>query len=165
MQEELKKVTAKIIAGITVHKVISKLREEEDEKIQEGLESETVLAPLKDLTQRYNRLKLDDDKLVIFDEYNNFDLKDISTGAIEQVMLALRIGFSSKLLKKDTIFLILDDGFQHCDWPKRKILVRKLSDIAKKGWQIIYLTMDDNIKELFDEAGKEFKEDYKSLEL
>lgn len=164
-QEELKKVTAKIIAGIAVHKVISQLRVEEDAKIQEGLESKTVLKPLKDLTKRYNKLKLDDDKLVISDKYNNFDLRDISTGAIEQIMLALRIGFSSKLLKKDTIFLILDDAFQHCDWPKREVLVRELSDIAKKGWQIIYLTMDDNIKELFDKFGKELKEDYISLKL
>jgi len=165
LQDELKEITAKIIAGITVHKVISQLREEEDKKIQEGLESKTVLTPLKDLTKRYNKLKLDDDKLVISDEYKNFDLKDLSTGAIEQIMLALRIGFSSKLLKKDTIFLILDDAFQHCDWPKRKILVRELSDIAKKGWQIIYLTMDDHIKGLFDKFGNELKGDYISLKL
>ncbi|GAG72424.1 unnamed protein product, partial [marine sediment metagenome] len=61
-------------------------------------------------------------------------------------MLALRIGFSSKLLKKDTLFLILDDAFQHSDWERRETLVKRLADIAKDGWQIIYLTMDDHIK-------------------
>lgn len=166
VQKELREATAKIIAGIIVHKVITKLREEEDTKIQKGLQSHTVLRPLRDLTQRYNRLALDGDKLIVSDEYDNFDLKDLSTGAKEQVMLALRIGFSSKLLKKDALFLILDDAFQHSDWQKREILTNQLTDIAKKGWQIIYLTMDDHIKELFDKVGKEFKAgEYKSLKL
>jgi len=41
-----------------------------------------------------------------------------------------------------------------------------LVDIAKKGWQIIYLTMDDHIKGLFDKVGKEFEAGkYNSFEL
>ena len=81
-------------------------------------------------------------------------------------MLALRIGFTSKLLREDALFLILDDAFQHSDWQKREILINKLADIAKKGWQIIYLTMDDHIKELFDKVGKEFEAGkYNSFEL
>lgn len=164
-QNQLNELEAKIIAGIIVHNVISQLRKEEDIKIREGLESEIVLEPLKDLTQRYSRLALEGDALIVSDDYNNFALKDLSTGAREQVMLALRIGFGSKLLKQDSLFLILDDAFQHCDWEKRKIIVKQLADIAKKGWQIIYLTMDNHIKELFDEVGKELKEDYRSLEL
>ena len=164
-QNELKEITSKIIAGITVHKIISKLREEEDTKIQEGLESKTVIDPLKDLTQRYNRLTLEDDKLIVSDDYNSFDLKDLSTGAREQVMLALRIGFSSKILNQDTLFLILDDAFQHSDWGKRKILIKQLANVAQKGWQIIYLTMDDNIRDLFNKVGKKFKGEYKIFNL
>lgn len=166
VKNELKEVTAKIIAGNTVHKIISQLREEENVKIQEGLQSKTVLKPLKDLTQRYNKITLDDDKVTISDDYDNFSLSDLSTGAKEQVMLALRIGFSSKILNQDTLFLILDDAFQHCDWRKREILVKYLANIARKGWQIIYLTMDKHIKGLFNEIGKEFKEGgYKDFEL
>jgi len=165
-QNELREVTAKIVAGFSVHKVISKLREEEDTKIQEGLQSEVVLSPLKDITQRYNRLALDNDRLIVSDQYDNFGIRDLSTGAIEQVMLALRIGFTLKLLREDALFLILDDAFQHSDWQKREILINKLADIAKKGWQIIYLTMDDHIKGLFDKVGKEFEAGkYNSFEL
>lgn len=165
-EAELKEITSEIVAGIFVHKVISELREEEDIKIQKGLESDTVLKPLRELTKRYNRLALDGDRLIISDEYENFDLKDLSTGAKEQVMLALRIGFSSRLLREDTLFLILDDAFQHSDWEKREVLVNKLADITERGWQIIYLTMDDHIKNLFDKVGKELKPDkYVSIEL
>ena len=166
VQNELREVTAGIVAGFSIHKVISKLREEEDAKIQQGLQSEVVLSPLKDITQRYNRLALDNDRLIVSDQYDNFGIRDLSTGAIEQVMLALRIGFTSKLLREDSFFLILDDAFQHSDWQKREILINKLADIAKKGWQIIYLTMDDHIKELFDKVGKEFEAGkYNSFEL
>lgn len=155
-ENDLNTLEAKITAGIIVHNVISQLRVEEDKKILEGLQSEIVLKPLRDITHRYNKIALEEDKLIISDDFNNFPLKEISTGAGEQIMLALRIGFSSKLLKKDTLFLILDDAFQHSDWERRETLVKRLADIAKKGWQIIYLTMDNHIKDLFDKVGKEF---------
>lgn len=156
-ENKLREITAGIAAGISVHKVISELRQEEDTKIREGLRSEVVLDPLKDITRKYSRLTLDNDRLIVSSKYDDFDLKDLSTGAVEQVMLALRIGFTSKLLGKDALFLILDDAFQHSDWQKRKILIDKLADISKKGWQIIYLTMDDHIKELFDKAGSKLE--------
>jgi len=165
-QNELNTLEAKITAGIIVHNVISQLRQEEDSKIIQGLQSEAVLKPLKNITHHYNKFSLDGDRLIISDDYRNFYLQELSTGAKEQIMLALRIGFSSNLLKKDTLFLILDDAFQHSDWDRRKILIKQLSDIAKIGWQIIYLTMDDHIRELFDEAGKEFKSgQYKRFDL
>jgi uncharacterized protein YhaN len=163
---ELKEISATIIAGSTIHKVIFRLRKEEDEKIREGLQSETVTTPLKDITRRYNNLYLDDDNLIVSDPYDSFNVKDLSTGAVEQVMLALRIGFTSKLLKKDFMFLILDDAFQHSDWDKREIIIEKLAEIAEKGWQIIYLTMDNHIKSLFDKAGEKFGTGkYKTFEL
>jgi hypothetical protein len=166
IENELREITAGIAAGFSVHKVISKLREEEDAKIQEGLQSEVVSGPLKDITQRYNGLALDKDRLIVSDQYDNFDIRDLSTGAKEQVMLALRIGFTLKLLREEALFLILDDAFQHSDWQRREILISKLVNIAKKGWQIIYLTMDNHIKGLFDKVGKEFEEGkYNSFEL
>src|SRR4030042_474142 len=154
---ELKEISAGIIAGLVVHRIVSGLRGEEDLKIKEGLQSEIVISPLKDITHRYTGLGLDDSNLIISDPYDIFNIKDLSTGAREQVMLALRIGFTLKLLKEDSLFLILDDAFQHSDWEKREILIDKLAEIAQTGWQIIYLTMDDHIKRLFDKAGKAFE--------
>ncbi len=166
VENELREVTAFIAAGSSVHKIISELRQEEDTKIQEGLQSMAVLDPLKAITQKYDKLTLDGSRLIVSSKYDDFDIRDLSTGAIEQVMLALRIGFTSKLLREDSLFLILDDAFQHSDWQKRKILIDKLAEISKKGWQIIYFTMDDHIKELFDKAGRQFKPgEYNSITL
>ena len=165
-KEELAEINSSIVAGIVVHNIIDNLRKEEDLKIREGLQSQKVLSPLLEITKRYNKLYLDDDKLIISDDYNDFDLRDLSTGAREQVMLALRIGFSSSLFGNDTMFLLLDDAFQHSDWQKREILIEKLADIAKTGWQIIYFTMDNHIVELFEKASKNFmKDEYRFLDI
>jgi len=166
IQNDFNTLQAQIIAGILVHSEITQLREEEDNKVAEGLQSEVVIKPLREITKNYKRLFLDGDSLMISDEYRDFCIVDLSTGAREQIMLALRIGFASKILKQDTLFLILDDAFQHSDWDRRKILVDKLADIALSGWQIIYFSMDNHVRELFDAAGSRFnKEEYKCIEL
>ena len=165
-QIELEDIEARIIAGILVHSEISQLRLEEDKKISEGLKSDVVLRPLSEITGRYRQLFLENDTLMVSDDYKDYCIRDLSTGAREQVMLALRIGFASRALNQDSLFLILDDAFQHSDWEKRKILVGKLADIAKSGWQIIYFSMDNHIRELFDKAGSKFKNgQYKRIEL
>ena len=158
-QNELDFCESRIAAGIIVHEVITELRQEEDKKVLEGLQSEVVASSLREITKNYNRVFLDGEKLMVSDNYRDFYLKDLSTGAREQIMLALRIGFSSKILNQDTLFLILDDAFQHSDWDRREILVSKLADIAQSGWQIIYLTMDNHIRDLFEKAGAKFKKE------
>jgi uncharacterized protein YhaN len=64
------------------------------------------------------------------------------------------------------MFLILDDAFQHSDWKRRERLVNKLFDLSKQGWQIIYFTMDDHIRQLFEEKAKKAgKVQYQTIEL
>ena len=100
------------------------------------------------------------------DPYHTFPIEDLSTGAAEQVLLALRIGCASRLFGKEQLFLILDDAFQHADWDRRNLLLAEVSALAEDGWQIIYLTMDDHIRDLFDHVGKKrFKKDYMFFDL
>ncbi|MBM3706062.1 MAG: hypothetical protein FJW66_06005 [Actinobacteria bacterium] len=164
-QNEYDICKARIIAGILVHSEIEALRREEDEKISEGLKSETVTKPLAEITGDYKRLFLDGETLMVSDDVRDYCIGDLSTGAREQIMLALRIGFAARILKQESLFLILDDAFQHSDWKRRETLVSKLAEIAEKGWQIIYLSMDNHIKSLFDKAGKKFREQYRLIEL
>ncbi len=163
--KELKSVTAEIIGKRVVMNVVKKFREAEDEKIIKILQSNVISQPLNDVTNRYIGFKIEGDNLYVNDSYNDFKLDDISTGAREQVLLALRMGFCSRILNKDKLFLILDDAFQYSDWKRRQLLVDKVAELANNGWQIIYFTMDDNIKELFDKKGHPFGENYKSYEL
>ncbi|MBM3712350.1 MAG: hypothetical protein FJW56_02790 [Actinobacteria bacterium] len=165
-QNELNFYESKINAGIIVHELITELRDEEDKKVFDGLQSEVVIKSLRDVTKNYCKLSLDGERILVSDNYRDFYLSELSTGAREQVMLALRMGFSSKILNQESLFLILDDSLQHSDWDRRKILVSKLADIALKGWQVIYLTMDDNIRDLFEKYGAKFeKNQYRYIEL
>ena len=137
----------------------------EDQKLIEGLNSEEVRDALIQLTGKYKELSFEDADILISDEYNNFLLKDLSTGAKEQVMLALRIGFLKKLFKQENAFLILDDAFQHSDYVKRPILVKTLFQLANDGWQVIYLTMDDHIRDLFREISRGTGNNLKEISL
>ncbi len=162
---EFRKVTAELLAKKVVYDVLRELAGRQDEKIAQGLESPDVLQPLKAITGRYTGLSLQDDTLYVSDEYDRFPLSELSTGAQEQVLLALRTGFATRLLRQDSLFLILDDAFQYSDWERREWLVGMAADLAAKGWQILYLTMDDHIREVFRKRGKVFKDEYREFDL
>jgi hypothetical protein len=162
---ELRDKTADVIGGIAVHQVLHKLKQREDEFVARALQSDLVSAPLFQMTRRYNRVELDGDNLLVSDAYNRFHVSQLSSGAREQVLLALRVGFAARLLQQDQLFLILDDAFQYSDWQRRELMVAKAADLARSGWQIIYFTMDDNIRKLFDDRGKKFGRDYRYFEL
>ena len=143
------------------------MRKDEDQKILESLQSESITGLLESITGRYNNLALENDRLIVSSVHNDFNLSDLSTVTQEQVLLALRIGFASKLLGKqgEPLFLILDDAFQYSDWERRERLMDTVIQLAKTGWQIFYLTMDDHIKTLFQKRGKVFGDDFKYLDL
>jgi len=89
----------------------------------------------------------------------------LSTGAREQVLLALRMGFAARFAGNNSLFLILDDAFQYSDWERRPRLVDQVFAMAEKGWQIFYLTMDDNLRDLFRERGKAIGDSFVFKEL
>jgi len=163
--KEYKEKTAEIIGKLAVHEVIKELRKDEDSKLLAGLKSKEVQEPLFQLTKRYKNINLDEEKLVVSDEFHDFRISELSTGAQEQILLALRIGFATKIAARDSLFLILDDAFQYSDWQRRTLLMDKIVQLAKEGWQIIYFTMDDHIRRLFDEKGKQFGTEYNYVEL
>jgi len=145
--------------------VIKVLRKGEDSKLLAGLKSKEVQEPLFQLTNRYKNINLEEEKLIVSDQFHDFPIAELSRGAQEQILLALRIGFATKIASKDSLFLILDDAFQYSDWQRRILLMDKIVQLAKEGWQIIYFTMDDHIRRLFDEAGKAFGAEYNYVEL
>jgi len=82
-----------------------------------------------------------------------------------QAFLALRMGFSSIIMKGQPAFLILDDAFQHSDWPRRENLVDQILGLVINGWQIFYFTMDDHIRDLFLKGGENLGGNFQSTEL
>jgi len=164
--KEYKEITSRILAGILVAQVIDEARQKEDEKIASILQSSIVQRPLFAITKKYNQVVIEGEEIRVSDRFDEFNVADLSTGAREQILLALRIGFASRIMGKESAFLILDDAFQHSDWTRREYSINTIMDLAKNDWQIIYLSMDNHIKDLFNNVVKrEFGKEYKFYDL
>ena len=166
--KEYRDITADILAKVQVNTAIEEFREQEDARIADGLKRDELTKPLQALTAgRYNRIRQDEESglVCVTDEDEEYSLADTSTGAQEQILLALRIGFASIVMEGQTAFLILDDAFQHSDWDRRKNLIAETLRLVKTGWQVFYFAMDDHIRDLFLEAGGELGDRFRSLEL
>lgn len=162
-----KDLTARILAENTVYRTICEYRSMENARLEEALESVEVVSPLYQITGHYTGLKMDSDGYLILTtaEGEEFPLEQLSTGAAEQVYIALRTAFA-ELSMGETAFLILDDAFQHSDWDHRKYLVDHVIGLVNNGWQVFYFTMDDHLQKLFDKSGREFiQTEYKSISL
>jgi uncharacterized protein YhaN len=154
-EKELKNILAKIIAGILVHQAIEEIKKQEENLLIESINSDEITKILKEITaEKYQKIKIEGNDIILSTNTEDYDIKNLSTGAKEQVLLAIRIGIAQKLLGNNSAFLILDDAFQHVDWEKRPLIVESLIQLSKSGWQIFYFTMDDNIKNLFEEKKK-----------
>ena len=164
---EYQKHTAEILAKIQVTTVIQELRLEENSRIAEGLKRDELTEPLQALTGRYRSIRLDDDKGLVLtsDKDEDYPLASMSTGAREQIFLALRMGFASIAMEGKTGFLILDDAFQHSDWDRRINLVARTLSFVQSGWQVFYFTMDDHIRDLFEGVGGKMGDGFKSHSL
>jgi uncharacterized protein YhaN len=162
---DLQDQQARILGKIALMQVIESVQKTEDVKIEEGLNSQEIVDAVQAVTHRYNRLRLEGNTILVSDPYQEFAVADLSTGAQEQTLLALRIGFASRLMRQDRLFLILDDAFQYSDWERRRYMTDTVFELAKSGWQILYFTMDDHIRDLFDEKGKAFGKEYVRMEL
>jgi uncharacterized protein YhaN len=152
-----REITAKILAGNAVFSAVEEFRSLENAKLSEALESREVVSPLSLITDHYTGMRMDDEGYLIMRtaEGEEYPLSQLSTGAAEQVYMALRIGLAERSFNEPA-FLILDDAFQHSDWNRRKNLVSSVIRLANEGWQIFYFTMDDHLQELFDRSGREF---------
>ncbi len=147
-------LTAEIVAKIGLSEILRKIEDEEDQKILENINSDEVSSLLNKLTGNYQSLNLINDQLYARNPYQEYPLRDLSTGAREQIQLALRLGIASRVSGGEPLFIILDDAFQHSDWDHRTSLVQETVDLARQGWQIIYLSMDDHIRDLFQKIAQ-----------
>ncbi len=163
---EYRTTTARILGQIGVAQVLEQLRTEEDEKIREGLQAAEVAELLSDITGQPRSLDFEGGELVVRGDTADYELSALSTGAREQVLLTLRMGFASRLAGGQPLFLLLDDAFQHSDWERRERLVAHVVELVESGWQVTYLTMDDHLRDLFKSAGEPaFGDDFRFFEI
>jgi uncharacterized protein YhaN len=149
-----RKLTARIIAGIGLNQILDGIRQQEDQHIRQEIQSPEITRLVSQFTESQQSLDLVEGEILSRGKYQNLSLNDLSTGTQDQIQLAVRMGLASILTGGEPLFLILDDAFQHSDWSRRELMVERIIQLAENRWQIIYLTMDNHLRDLFHNQGK-----------
>jgi len=147
-----------IIAGHILSDVITEFTSEEDEILEELINDRGITSLVKKFTGRYDRLYIEGEDVFVGNQGEAFNLAHMSTGAQEQVLLALRIGIAEKIMGTEKLFLILDDAFQYSDYNRREGLVNRTVTLVEEGWQVLYFTMDDDIRDRFIDSARSLGE-------
>jgi exonuclease SbcC len=74
----------------------------------------------------------------------------LSGGTYDQLYLSIRLALGEKLLGGEKGFFILDDPFVKASHNRLKVLIKMLKDISKSGWQIIYISAKEEIREILE---------------
>lgn len=78
----------------------------------------------------------------------------LSSGAFDQLYLSIRLALGEKILKGEKGFFIMDDPFVKSDMERLKRQINILKELAHSGWQIIYFSAKDEVKECLEEEIK-----------
>ncbi|HOG65223.1 MAG TPA: AAA family ATPase [Spirochaetota bacterium] len=153
-ERDVRKTFAKLAAGHLVEQVLQRFLDEEDRRVESWMNDAGVGKLVHAVTGRYNRLAFEENELVVANKTERFALSSLSSGATEQVLLGVRMGIAQAVTGEETLFLLLDDAFQLSDWKRRGMLVTALGRMLDQGWQVVYFTMDDDIRQRMAALGK-----------
>lgn len=78
---------------------------------------------------------------------DNLPAEKLSGGAFDQLYLSIRLALGKKLLGNQKGFFIMDDPFIKADWQRLPRLLGILHDIAESGWQILYFSTKQEVKD------------------
>jgi len=76
------------------------------------------------------------------------DAEQLSGATYDQLYLSIRLALGEKLLKGSKGFFIMDDPFIKADTERLQRQIDILKRISQSGWQIIYLTAKDEVKDV-----------------
>ena len=76
------------------------------------------------------------------------EAEKLSGGAFDQLYLSIRLALGEKLLQTEKGFFIMDDPFIKSDIDRIKTQVDVLKKICEMGWQILYFSCKNEIKDI-----------------
>jgi len=79
------------------------------------------------------------------------EAEKLSGGAYDQLYLSIRLALGERLLKGNKAFFIMDDPFIKADKKRLQNQMNILKRISNSGWQILYFTAKDEIKDALKE--------------
>jgi len=137
--------------------IIDDIEKEEDEKVLKLFESKDAIS----VSGIFNMITDGYYNEVIYDKNNEgsilkvkrnngeiIDVEKLSGGAYDQLYLAVRLALGEKLLNSEKGFFIMDDPFIKSDIERIERQMNALKKICNIGWQILYFSCKNEIKDI-----------------
>ena len=150
---------------LRVMKIFEEIEKEEEEKVSQlfGKDSPVSKYFCEITSGIYQEVKFVPDEKTIKTKLKNAEILDaekLSGGAYDQLYLSIRLALGERLLKGSKGFFIMDDPFIKADMERLRKQMDILKGISEAGWQIMYLTAKDEVKDVLKTDIKNNKVNY-----
>lgn len=136
--------------------ILESIGEQEEKKVQDLFGSESLISRYFALItdNLYSEVFFNHGKgtvEVLRSDGTRLEAYKLSGGAFDQLYLCIRLSLGEKLLQGEKGFFILDDPFLKADARRLKNQLEVLRRIADDGWQVIFFTAKDEVKNALQE--------------
>ncbi|MBN2401386.1 MAG: hypothetical protein JXN64_03210 [Spirochaetes bacterium] len=161
-----KENAAKRNAIIGALQILDGIDRDENKRVLELFDG-TLSALFKTITNgNYKKVIYDKEDGIIKVERTDGELvgaEKLSGGAYDQLYLSIRIALGEKLLQSEKGFFIMDDPFIKSDKERIEKQIDILKKICEMGWQILYFSCKDEIKDILSNDIKNNNIDFISI--
>ncbi len=138
-------------AVLAAHSIFNEIEKEENKKIAEIFNDVYLKETFAHITdKRYKDLQYDASQKILWAiriDDKRFRADFLSAGTFDQLYFCIRLALGRMRLKGNPGFLILDDPFLRSDITRLYRILDFLVILSEQGWQIIYITAKDEVKE------------------
>jgi uncharacterized protein YhaN len=156
LREFADRVNRKTSTVLEVMKIFEVIEEKEEQKVEQLFgEDSRVSSDFSEITSGlYQKVEYLSDKQTIrvtMKTGESLNADKLSGGAYDQLYLCIRLALGEKLLKGSKGFFIMDDPFIKADINRLANQLNVLKRISEEGWQILYFTAKDEVKNALKE--------------
>lgn len=136
--------------------IFKEIADEEEKKIQDLFGRESVISGFfSEITGgHYTEVSFNREKAaveVLRSDGSFLEAWKLSGGTYDQLYLCIRLSLGGELLQGEKGFFILDDPFLKSDTRRLNSQLEVLRKVAENGWQIIFFTAKDEVKQALSE--------------
>lgn len=156
LREFADRVNGKASTVLEVMKIFEEIEGKEEKKVEQLFgEDGRVSSDFSEITGGlYQKVEYLSDKQTIrvtMKTGESLNADKLSGGAYDQLYLCIRLALGEKLLKGSKGFFIMDDPFIKADIDRLANQLNVLKRISEEGWQILYFTAKDEVKNALKE--------------
>lgn len=154
---------------LTAKSIFDEIEKEEEEKVSSLFGKDSTISKYfyKITDGIYSEVNFISDERKIYVKNRNgevLNVEKLSGGGYDQLYLSIRLGLGESLLMGKKAFFIMDDPFVKADKKRLKEQIEILKKISDSGWQVLYFTAKDEVKEVLVDDIKNKKIDYTEIQ-